>query len=508
MSKKKVLFQSLIGCAALALAIKGLAGGLTHSKTARTPPSDDPSFSKIDGYIEEQMRRLNIPGVSLGIIEGEQIVHLRGFGQARPGGEAPSPQTPFFIGSITKSFTAQAVMQLVEAGKVELDAPLQRYLPWFRVADPQASAQITIRHLLNQTSGLPLLPGWESMADFDDRPGATERQARALSTLKLTRPVGAAFEYSNVNYNLLGLVIEAASGEPYAAYVQKNIFDPLDMRHSYTSKAAAQWHGLAVGHQSWFGVPIAVPDLPVASAMLPAGYIISSAEDMGRYLIAHLNAGRCGDTQILSPEGITDLHRPAAETKMLSGAKGWYGMGWYTEQADQIRMLSHSGLVPDFYAYMALLPEQKKGVVLLYNVDHFTMQLTLTEVSSAVALLLAGNPPAPLRFEAIPWIQRALLLIPVLQIIDVAITLGLIRGWRRDAQRRREGGRLWGRHILFPLIPNLLVALTLIPVLGKIRGFLMLFAPDFSWIARICGGFAVVWTFLRTGLVLRTLRKD
>ena len=113
---------------------------------------------------------------------------------------------------------------------------------------PQASAQITVRHLLNQTSGLPLLPGWEVLADFDDRPGATERQVRALSTLKLTRPVGAKFEYSNLNYNLLGLIIEAASGESYADYIQNHIFDPLGMRHSYTSKAAAKQNGLAVGH--------------------------------------------------------------------------------------------------------------------------------------------------------------------------------------------------------------------------------------------------------------------
>jgi CubicO group peptidase (beta-lactamase class C family) len=465
-------------------------------------------FSIIDSFIEEQMIRLNIPGVSLAIVEGDQIVHLRGFGRARPGGEAPSPQTPFFIGSTTKSFTALAVMQLVESGKVDLDAPLQCYLPWFRVADRHASACITVRHLLNQTSGLPLLPGWEVMADFDDRPGATERQARALSSLKLTRLPGDAFEYSNVNYNLLGLVIEAASGEPYAVYIQKYIFDPLEMRHSYTSKAAAQRDGLAVGHQSWFGVPVAVPDMPVASAMLPAGFLISSAEDMGRYLIAHLNAGRCGDAQILSPEGIAELHRPVAETRMLSDAKGWYGMGWYTEQYGQTRILSHSGLVPDFYAFMALLPVQKKGVVLLYNIDHFTMQLTLTEVSTAVAMQLTGDPPSRLRFGAIPWIQRALLLIPFLQIVDVIVTLGLVHGWSRDPQRRPSRRRMWGQHILLPLIPDLLVALTVIPVLGRLRGFLMLFAPDFSWIARICGGLAAIWGFLRTGLVLRALRKS
>src|SRR5512137_2469789 len=204
------------------------------------------SYDTIDAYIEEQMRRLHIPGLSLAIVEGDRIVHVRGFGRARPGGEVPTPQTPFFIGSLTKSITATAVMQLVEAGKVELDAPVQRYLPWFRVADPQASAQMTVRHLLYQTSGLPLLPSEVALGDFDDNPDATERQVRALSTLKLTRPVGSKWEYSNFNYNVLGLIVEAASGESYAVYIQNHIFDPLEMRHSYTSKAVAKQDGLAV----------------------------------------------------------------------------------------------------------------------------------------------------------------------------------------------------------------------------------------------------------------------
>src|SRR5512138_3630854 len=115
-------------------------------------------------------------------------------------------------------------MQLVEAGKIELDAPVQHYLPWFRVAEPQASSLMTVRHLLYQTSSLPTSSGEITMADFDNRPDGTERQARALSTLKLTRPVGSAFEYSNTNYNLLGLIVQAASGELYADYVQNHIF--------------------------------------------------------------------------------------------------------------------------------------------------------------------------------------------------------------------------------------------------------------------------------------------
>ena len=95
----------------------------------------------------------------------------------------------------------------------------------------------------------------------------------------------------------------------YADYIQNHIFDPLGMSHSYTSKAAAKLDGLAVGHQSWFGIPIAAPDLPVPGGSLPSGQLISSAEDMAHYLIAHLNGGRYKDVQILSPEGIAELHR-------------------------------------------------------------------------------------------------------------------------------------------------------------------------------------------------------
>ena len=134
MSRKKYLFPVLLVGTVLALINRLFVRAYVQPASTKSA-SRSTSYDAIDTYIEGQMRRLNIPGLSLAIVEGDQIVHLRGFGRARPGGEAPSPQTPFFIGSITKSFTALAVMQLVDAGKVELDAPVQRYLPWFRVAD-------------------------------------------------------------------------------------------------------------------------------------------------------------------------------------------------------------------------------------------------------------------------------------------------------------------------------------------------------------------------------------
>ena len=376
-----------------------LWAGPANSAQDRTSQSD--TFEEIDAHIERQKDRLNIPGVALAIVEGDKIVHLRGFGQARPGGEEPTPHTPFIIGSLTKSFTALAVMQLVEDGKVELDAPVERYLPWFRVADPQASVQITVRHLLNQTSGLPQLSGLRLLADFDDSPDASERQARALSTLELTRPVGSKFEYSNMNYNLLGLIIEAASGESYEDYIQNHIFAPLQMTHSYTSQPEAKQNGLAVGHRYWFAIPFAEPNLPLPRGSLPTFLIISSSEDMARYLIAHLNEGRYDNAQILSAAGIDELHRPAVEVDQMGYPSGHYGMGWFIEQTGQTKIVSHPGTLPNFFAYMAILPEQKKGVVLLVNANQLMMDLAQWEFGAGVAKQLAGERSVPNRSGAI-----------------------------------------------------------------------------------------------------------
>lgn len=503
MSFEKFLFPLLCVGAVLALIFRVFA-----RRASATPVTNSDTYGEIDAYIQEQMHRLNIPGVSLAIVEGDKIVHLRGFGRARPGGEVPTPQTPFFIGSLTKSFTALAVMQLVEAGMIDLDAPVQRYLPWFRVADPEASAQITVRHLLNQTSGLPMSLGLADLADLDSRLDATERQVRSLSTLKLTRSVGSKFEYSNTNYNVLGLIVEAARGESYADYIQRHIFEPLDMRHSYTSKAVAQQNGLAMGHRYWFGHPFPAPNLSIPPGSLPSGQLISSAEDMAHYLIAYLNGGRYGDAQILSEAGIDEVHRPAAEIREMGMSLGHYGMGWIIEGTGKSRIVSHSGDVPDFHAFMALVPEQKRGIVLLFNANHTMMKMTLDEVGMGAAQRLAGVPPSPQIFGVAPWVMRSMLLIPVLQIASIFATSQLFRRWHADPACRPSRERMWGQHILLPLIPNLLTAMTLIPMLGKLRGFLKLFAPDYSWTAIFCGSFAVAWSFLRTGLILRTFRRS
>jgi CubicO group peptidase (beta-lactamase class C family) len=464
-------------------------------------------YDAIDAYVEQRMGRLQVPGAALAVVEGDRIAHLRGFGRAHPDGAAPSPQTPFVIGSVTKSFTALAVMQLAEAGQIALDAPVRRYLPWFRVADPDAAARITVRHLLSHTSGLSSACGWAPMTGADRGPGAAARQARALAAAPLARPVGAAFEYSNANYDLLGLVVEAAGGESYAAYVEHHIFGPLDMRHSHASREGARRDRLAMGHRYWFGHPVPDPDEELAPGSLPSSLLLSSAEDMAHYLIAHLNGGRYGGAQLLSPEGLAELHRPAVAANQ-GVLKGHYAMGWLVDEAGPTRVVWHDGVVPDFFAYVALLPERQRGCVLFFNADHFAMVPALGEVGHGVAALLAGARPAPARWGAVtPWALRALLAVPALQAVGVATTLRRLRGWAREPDRRPARRRAWVLHVLLPLAPNLLLAAAPVLLLSSgLARFLLRFGPDVSWVALVCGGFAGIWAFVRTGLVLRGLR--
>ena len=194
------------------------------------------SFAEIESFVQNEMAAQRIPGLALGIVEGDRIAYVRGFGRADDSGIEVTPQTPFIIGSVSKSFTALAVMQLVEAKRIELDAPVQRYVPWFRVADEKASAEITVRHLLNQTSGLSTKTGRSFQGDGDTSDTALEQAVRKLDSAELTAPVGSKHQYSTVNYSVLGLIVQTVTGQSYESYVQARIFDPLQMGNSYTSE--------------------------------------------------------------------------------------------------------------------------------------------------------------------------------------------------------------------------------------------------------------------------------
>ena len=139
---------------AFATQLAAMALAAEDFTSAEPQQARDIDIAAIDAYLETAMAVAHIPGLALGIVQNDRIVHLRGFGTADPTGRPVTPQTPFILGSVSKSFTALAVTQLIEAGRLELDTPVQRYLPWFRVADASASSQITVGHLLSHTSGL------------------------------------------------------------------------------------------------------------------------------------------------------------------------------------------------------------------------------------------------------------------------------------------------------------------------------------------------------------------
>jgi CubicO group peptidase (beta-lactamase class C family) len=473
----------------------------SFARPAQAAGSD--SYQDIDTYIEKRLEQLNIPGASWVIVENDQIVHAKGFGVTGPSGEVPSSQTPYFIGSLTKSITALAVMQLVENGAIALDDPVQHYLPWFTLADPQAAAQITIRHLLNQTSGLPQIPGMIGLSNFDNTTGAAERQARALATLELPRPVGSAWEYSNINFNLLGLIIEAASGQSYAQYIKDHVFAPLQMDHSFTTKEAAKQDGLATGHMQWFGFPVAVPALPVPQASLPSGQLIASTEDLGHYLIAQLNQGEYDDTLLLSAQGVAQMHQQAVDT-------GWgvsYSMGWFVKETEAYDLVFHYGEVPDFFAYLAVLPEDQRGLALLVNTNQHMFTYALWSTAENAAMMLAGIPPQPNAWGILPWVLRALLFLPVLQSVLIFRGFRRIKNWQNGERPLPGATRMWLLHILLPAICNLMIITSAVAILASgMLKFIMLFMGDIASVILLCGGIALVWVFVRTPLVLRVLR--
>ena len=280
------------------------------------------------------------------------------------------------------------------------------------------------------------------------------------------------------------------------------------MHHSYITKAVAQQDGLAVGHQHWFNMPFPVPNMPIPTGSLPAGLLISCAEDLAHFLIAHLNSGRYGNVQILSEAGIAETHRGVKEISLGNLSAGFYGMGWFEQDLNQIKTYSHGGNLPDFSAFMGLVPGQKKAFIVLFNADPYGLPFITDEVGMGLTALLADQSSPPIKLDFIRLVFRLLPLIPLIQAAGVVVTFRFLHRWQRNPASRPSRGRMWRQHILLPLIPNLAMAaiLAYLRSNGLIR-FMHLYMPDLAWIVRISGSFAAIWAFLRTGLILRTLGR-
>lgn len=353
--------------------------------SGRARPAGPASTAELDAWFDRQMGDAAIPGAAMVVVRDGQVVDVHAYGVRDDRGAPITPSTPFMIGSLTKSMTALAVMQLVQDGRLSLDAHVIDVLPEFATADAESTRGITIRQLLDQTSGLPTAAGL--------RPFSTPVTSLAARVGELQRvaPVsapGAAYHYSNANYLVLGRVLEAVSGTDFGTYVQTHIFDPLGMRTATADLSTAQDDGLTLAHRLWFGQ--APSSAPLYRAdMVPAGFVVASAADMGAYLLAQLGHAPA----VASPAMLSAMHAGDAATGIPDQR---YGFGWFDGTLGGTRVISHTGSTTDMASMVVLVPSSDLGVAILMN-GTSTLYETLHKPDTiglaATALLLGQDPP-------------------------------------------------------------------------------------------------------------------
>lgn len=386
-----------VGADPLEIQTKDLVVEGSEKMLANGTDSPEFDFASMDEYVLSEMKKASIPGLAYGIVKGDQIVHLQAFGVADTSGRPVTPQTPFVIGSVAKTFTALAIRQLINDGQIELDAPVQLYIPWFQLADPEASGQITINHLLSHTSGLSHADG--NQAVFFDERYTIEELVRRMDSIHLNRPVGSSEEYSNLNFLLLGEVVQMVAGQHFADYVKTKIFAPLEMKHSFLSKPDAVRDGLATGYHIWYGFP-----MPMQAAFPKGaashGYVISSAEDLAHYLVAYLNRGSYHRTSLLVPVGSSVSSQPA----------NWYDIYWNEHFGSNDRYSqAQSGGTYNFNSVIQILGDQSQGtygIVVLMNTrpDMLVETVNAMSISEGISsLLLHGSVEKTSELSSIEW---------------------------------------------------------------------------------------------------------
>ena len=335
-----------------------------------TDPAELEAF--LDDLLAQEMEEYHIAGAAVAVVKDGELFFAKGYGYAdlEKGIPVDPEQTIFRIGSVGKTFTWTAVMQLVEQGKLDLEADVNTYLD-FRIPDTYPEP-IRLKHLLTHTSGFEqrVLAGAVSGA-------STVMPAREWLVSHMSarmRPPGEAASYSNYNAMLAGYIVARVSGQPYDQYIQEHILDPLGMVHS-----TARWpippdlrSFASLGYTYVGGIFQVFPDYtPRSTAGLPSGIHQASVTDMARFMIAHLQGGRYSDgdipeARILKESTMQQMHGTlyTADPRLLGLA---YGFHDYSDNGQ--RTLGHSGYTPPMRSELLLLPDQNLGVFVAYNTD-------------------------------------------------------------------------------------------------------------------------------------------
>ncbi len=335
---------------------------------------------KIDNYLQSKFEKGNIPGFTVAVVTNDKILLSKGYGKSGSNKDLTA-NTPFAIASLSKAFTALAIMQLVEGGKIILDAPISVYYP----SCPQLTSQITVRKLLNQTSGLT--DKLFSEMQYREQPLNLDASIERLNGLKFNYEPVEKFHYHNPNYQILARIVELVSKQSFSEYLAKNICEPLGMKNTknialtkdfYTSNGG----DLAEGYNFIFGIPRKMKELNWF--VEGSAGMTSTADDMAKWLMLFLNKGESNGASLLNAENIQLMLTPSKK----SGSS--YGMGW---SINNERIATHTGILWTYQSEQMLILEKGVGVVILFNSGLNAFQ-DYGSFSQGILEIINGNTPS------------------------------------------------------------------------------------------------------------------
>jgi len=350
----------------------------------------------LETYLAEQAGELEVPGVSVGILhEGVETYAFHGVTSIENPLEVDA-STLFQFGSTTKTFTATAVLQLVEQGLVELDAPVRRYVPELELKDESVAEAVTVLQLLNHTAG------WDGdlFADTGNGDDALEKYVRRMATIDQVAPLGAGVSYNNASLSLAGRVIEKVTGKTFEQAIRELILEPLEMRHSYFFPHEIMTRRFAVGHnQKADGTIEVARNWALPRAVAPAGGISANAADQLAWARFHLGDGRGPDgKQLLSAELLTLMQQPTADMKGTALGDA-VGISWLLKDVDGVRLVSHGGTTNGQHSEFVMVPEREFALISMTNCGPNGPQLNTALVKWALEQYLGVVEPDPVPLE-------------------------------------------------------------------------------------------------------------
>ena len=355
----------------LALSITAGAAGAQQTATpaAAKPAPSKPGLDGFNSFVEETLKDWKVPGVAVAVVHDGKVIHSKGHGLRDVKKSLPvTPKTLLAIGSITKSFTVTALGILVDDGKLDWDKPVREYLPAFRLHDPVATERMTPRDLVTHRSGLPR----HDLIWYNSSFTRKEMFDR-LRYLEPSKDFRSTFQYNNLMFMTAGYLAGQLSGGTWEQFVRQKILIPLGMESSNFSVSESQKRAdFALPYRKVKEEIVEVPFRNI-DEIGPAGSINSNVEDMGRYVLLHLNKGKHGPTQIVSEKNVLDMQAPQMVTpgplRFSEVGHSSYGMGWMISTYRGHKMVQHGGGIDGFTALVSFMPQDKIGMVILTNLS-------------------------------------------------------------------------------------------------------------------------------------------